>query len=38
MAAYEINLKRDLTLKLNTENNTIMLVEFIRRYFNSFQH
>ena len=29
MAAYEINLKRELTLKLNRENNIIMLVEFI---------
>ena len=33
MAAYEINLKRELTLKLNRENNMIMLIEFIQRYF-----
>ena len=37
MVAYEINRKRDLTLKLNRENNIIMLVDFIRRYLNSFQ-
>ena len=38
MVAYEINIKRKLTLKLNWENNIIMLVEFIRHYFYSFQH
>ena len=32
MAAYEINLKRELTLKLNRENNMIIL-EFIQCYF-----
>ena len=33
MAAYEINLKRKLTLQSNRENNIIMLVKCIRRYF-----
>ena len=41
MAAYEINLNRELTgenniimlLELTGENNIIMLLEFIRRYF-----
>ena len=39
MAAYEIKLKRELTEKKKTEqrNNIIMLVEFARRFFNSFQ-
>ena len=38
MAAYEINLKRKSTLKIEQKNNIIMLVEFIQRYFYSFQH
>ena len=38
MAAYKIRLKRELSLKLNRENNTIMLVEFIRRFLNFFQY
>ena len=38
MGTYEINLKRELTLKLNRENNIIKSVEFIRRYLNYFQH
>ena len=37
MAAYEINLKREITLKFDREINIIMFVEFIRRYLNFFQ-
>ena len=38
MAAYETNLKREITLKIEQRKTIIMLQQFIQRYFNSFQY